>query len=59
MLLTLVGSLSLTEAITLRALTVDHAIVVYCGNDSREYLIEILHIRFCHCEGGASMEQNY
>ena len=64
MSLTSVGSLSLTEAITLRALTVsltvDHAIVVYSrGTMAVEYLIEMLHIRFCHCEGGASMEQNY
>ena len=61
MSLTSVGSLSLTEAITLRALTVsltvDHAIVVYSrGTMAVEYLIEMLHIRFCHCEGGARAE---
>ena len=45
MSLTLVGSLSLTEAITLRALTVYHAIVVYSrGTMTVEYLIEILHM---------------
>ena len=39
MSLTIVGSLSLTEAITLRALTVDHAIVgLFAGNDGSRIL---------------------
>ena len=38
MSLTSVGSLSLTEAITLRALTVDHAIGLFAGNDGSRIL---------------------